>query len=71
MVDGHPAPLAATVTAIAPSGDETTHRFELRADLPAAAGLRAGLFARLLVPGVAARSPPDGPRGRAVRRGAA
>jgi RND family efflux transporter MFP subunit len=54
LVDGQPAPLAATVTAIAPSGDPTTHRFELKADLPGAPGLRAGLFARLLVPGVAA-----------------
>jgi hypothetical protein len=43
----------ATVTAIAPSGDPTTHRFEVKADLPAAPGLRAGLFARLLVPGLA------------------
>jgi hypothetical protein len=42
------------VTAIAPAGDPTTHRFELKADLPQAQGLRAGLFARLLVPGVAA-----------------
>ena len=54
MVDGQPGPLTATVSAIAPSGDPTTHRFELKADLPAAAGLRAGLFARLLVPGVVA-----------------
>jgi len=53
VVDGQPAPLDATVTAVAPSGDATTHRFDLKADLPAAAGLRAGLFARLLVPGVA------------------
>jgi len=52
LVDGQPGPLAAVVTALAPSGDPTTHRFELKADLPAAAGLRAGLFARLLVPGV-------------------
>jgi RND family efflux transporter MFP subunit len=54
IVDGQPGPLTATVTAIAPSGDPTTHRFELKADLPEASGLRAGLFARLLVPGVAA-----------------
>jgi RND family efflux transporter MFP subunit len=53
VVDGQAAPLTATVTAVAPSGDPTTHRFELKADLPAASGLRAGLFARLLVPGVA------------------
>jgi RND family efflux transporter MFP subunit len=54
MVDGQAGPLTATVTAIAPSGDPTTHRFELKADLTGAAGLRAGLFARLLVPGLAA-----------------
>jgi hypothetical protein len=40
------------VTAVAPSGDPTTHRFEVKADLPAAPGLRAGLFARLLVLGL-------------------
>ena len=54
VVDGQPEPLTATVAAVAPSGDPTTHRFEVKADLPAAPGLRAGLFARLLVPGVAA-----------------
>jgi RND family efflux transporter MFP subunit len=54
VVDGQPAPLAATVVAVAPSGDATTHRFEVKADLPAASGLRAGLFARLLIPGVVA-----------------
>jgi RND family efflux transporter MFP subunit len=54
LVDGQAAPLDATVNAVAPSGDPTTHRFELKADLPEASGLRAGLFARLLVPGVAA-----------------
>ena len=53
-MDGQAAPIAATVSAIAPSGDPTTHRFELKADLPAAQGLRAGLFARLLVPAGAA-----------------
>jgi RND family efflux transporter MFP subunit len=53
-VDGQHRPLPATVTAVAPSGDPTTHRFEVKADLPGAPGLRAGLFARLLVPGVAA-----------------
>jgi RND family efflux transporter MFP subunit len=56
LVDGQPRPLTAAVTAIAPSGDATTHRFELKADLPAASGLRAGLFTRVLVPGVAAES---------------
>jgi RND family efflux transporter MFP subunit len=54
LVDGQAGPLTATVTAVAPSGDPTTHRFELKADLPDVSGLRAGLFARLLIPGVAA-----------------
>ena len=53
LVDGQPGPLVATVTAVAPSGDPTTHRFELKADLPPAPGLRAGLFARLFVHGAA------------------
>jgi multidrug efflux system membrane fusion protein len=53
-VDGQAGPLAAKVTAVAPSGDPTTHRFEVKADLPSAPGLRAGLFARLVVPAVAA-----------------
>ena len=51
QVDGQAAPLTATVSAVAPAGDPTTHRFGLKADLPSAPGLRAGLFARLLVPG--------------------
>jgi RND family efflux transporter MFP subunit len=54
IVDGQAGPLTATVVAVAPSGDATTHRFEVKADLPDASGLRAGLFARLLVPGVVA-----------------
>jgi RND family efflux transporter MFP subunit len=54
LVDGQAGPLTATVTAISPSGDPTTHRFEMKADVPPSPGLRAGLFARLLVPGVAA-----------------
>jgi len=54
QVDGQASALDATVTAVAPSGDPTTHRVEVKVDLPAAPGLRAGLFARLLVPGMAA-----------------
>jgi len=56
LVDGQPEPLPVVVTAVAPSGDPTTHRFALQADLPIAPGLRAGLFARLLVPGVTAEA---------------
>jgi RND family efflux transporter MFP subunit len=50
LVDGQEAPLPATVRAVSAAGDPATHRFEVRADLPAAPGLRSGLFARLLVP---------------------
>jgi RND family efflux transporter MFP subunit len=49
-VDGQAAPLEAIVRAVAQAGDPTTHRFEVRADLPAAGGLRSGLFARLALP---------------------
>jgi NAD(P)H-flavin reductase len=57
------------VSAVAPSGDSTTHRFEVKADLPAAPGLRAGLFARLLVPGVAAEARILVPAAAAFERG--
>jgi RND family efflux transporter MFP subunit len=50
FVDGQPEPLPATVRSVSPAGDPTTHRFEVRADLPRARGLRSGLFARLALP---------------------
>lgn len=46
-VDGQAQPLEAIVRSVSPAGDPTTHRFEVRADLPRAGGLRSGLFARL------------------------
>jgi RND family efflux transporter MFP subunit len=49
-IDGQAAPVAATVRSVAPAADPATHRVEVRADLAPAAGLRSGLFARLLVP---------------------
>jgi membrane fusion protein, multidrug efflux system len=49
-VDGQDAPLDAVVRVVSSAGDQSTHRFEVRADLPAATGLRSGLFARLLLP---------------------
>ena len=55
-VDGIAQPLRARVTALSPAGDPSTHRFELRADLPAAEGLRSGLFARLALPSPAGRA---------------
>jgi RND family efflux transporter MFP subunit len=54
-VDGIAEPLRVRVTALSPAGDPATHRFELRADLPAlpaSSGLRSGLFARLVLPSV-------------------
>jgi hypothetical protein len=49
-VDSVAEAVSATVTAVSPAGDPTTHRFELRADVAAASGLRSGLFARLSIP---------------------
>jgi RND family efflux transporter MFP subunit len=69
QVDGQAAPLAATVTAIAPAGDPTTHRFELKAEIPGAPGLRAGLFARLLVPGVTSEAKLTVPAAAVFERG--
>lgn len=57
LVDGQPGPLTSILRAVSASGDPATHRFEVRADLPAVSGLRSGLFARLLVP-----SPAGAPR---------
>ena len=51
QVDGQAEPLEAVVRSVSPAGDPATHRFEVRADLPPASGLRSGLFARLAVPG--------------------
>jgi RND family efflux transporter MFP subunit len=53
LVDGQPTALPATLRAISPAGDPATHRFEVKADLPAASGLRSGLFARIDWPAVA------------------
>jgi RND family efflux transporter MFP subunit len=49
-VDGLATPLTARLTSVSPAGDPATHRFEVKADLPSAPGLRSGLFARLLLP---------------------
>jgi RND family efflux transporter MFP subunit len=55
-VDGQPSPIEGTVRAIAPSGDALTHRVQVRADLPATAGVRSGMFARIrLAPAPAAK----------------
>jgi RND family efflux transporter MFP subunit len=69
LVDGQPAPLTAIVTAVAPGGDPVTHRSEVKADLPAAVGLRAGVFARLLVPGPATEAALHLPASALLARG--
>jgi multidrug efflux pump subunit AcrA (membrane-fusion protein) len=50
QVDGQHEALVAVLRAVSPAGDPSTHRFEVKADLPQAPGLRSGLFARLLLP---------------------
>jgi RND family efflux transporter MFP subunit len=50
LVDGQAGPLDSVVRVVSPAGDPSTHRFEVRADLPAVPGLRSGLFARLQLP---------------------
>jgi RND family efflux transporter MFP subunit len=50
LVDGVPEPVPATVRVLVPAADPATHRFEVRAELEPGLGLRAGLFARLLLP---------------------
>lgn len=49
-IDGIAEPVEAVVRSVSPVGDPTTHRFEARADLKPATGLRSGLFARLWLP---------------------
>jgi len=49
-IDGTEARIEATVRALSPAGDPTTHRFEVQADLPRVPGLRSGVFARLWLP---------------------
>lgn len=49
-LDGIAAPQPATIHDLAASADPSTHRFTLRADIAPTNGVRAGLFARILVP---------------------
>jgi multidrug efflux pump subunit AcrA (membrane-fusion protein) len=44
------SPVNATIRAVAPGGDPTTHRVEIKADLGEAPGVRSGSFARLSLP---------------------
>jgi multidrug efflux pump subunit AcrA (membrane-fusion protein) len=48
-IDGIATPVSAVIHDLSPSADSSTHRFSLRADLPPLEGVRAGLFARILV----------------------
>jgi len=48
-IDGSAEPVRVRIRSVAPSGDPATHRFEVRADLPRLSGVRAGVFARLLL----------------------
>jgi membrane fusion protein, multidrug efflux system len=68
VVDGH-EPLAATVSVVSAAADAATHRFEVRADLPRAPGLRSGLFARLLVPAAVGEPQLSVPRAAVFERG--
>lgn len=68
-VDGQTAPLKGTVRALSPAGDPSTHRFEVRADLAPTAGLRSGLFARLLLPNPASEPKLTVPKNAVFERG--
>ncbi len=68
-VDGQAEPLRVVVTTLALAGDPATHRFELRADLPATPGLRSGLFARLVLPAAGAEPGLSIPAAAAFARG--
>jgi len=48
-IDGVTKPVAAVIHDLSLSGDPSTQRFTLRADIGAEPGLRAGLFARILI----------------------
>jgi len=69
LVDGQDEPLEATITSVAPAGDPTTHRVEVKAAVPLAPGLRAGTFARLLVPALAGEARLRVPRSAVFPRG--
>ncbi len=68
-VDGVDRQVVAIINAISPAGDPSTHRFELRADLPDDPGLRSGLFARVAIPNSDALTVPVVSTEALVRRG--
>jgi len=68
-LDGTETSFFATVHDLASSADPSTHRYTLRADIPERNGVRAGLFARLLVPSPGGGSRVLVPSGAILRRG--
>ncbi len=69
QVDGVSEPTPATLRSISPAGDPATHRFEVKADLAQAPGLRSGLFARLVLPSPTAEARLLVPEAAVFRRG--
>jgi len=69
QVDGQPAPVAARISALSRAADPATHRFEARAEVANAPGLRSGLFARLLLPTPGGVERLQAPKAALVRRG--
>lgn len=68
-LDGVATSFTATIHDLASSADPSTHRFTLRADIPSAAGVRAGLFARVLVASPGGEPRVLVPAGAILRRG--
>jgi membrane fusion protein (multidrug efflux system) len=69
QVDGEVAALDAVIRSLSPAGDPATHRFEVRATLPETAGIRSGVFARLLVPAAGPETRLLVPEAAVFRRG--
>jgi RND family efflux transporter MFP subunit len=69
LCDGQSEPREATIIAVAPAGDLNTHRVEVKAAVPSAPGLRAGTFARLLVPAPAGEARLRVPQSAVFSRG--
>jgi membrane fusion protein, multidrug efflux system len=63
------APIEARLAVIAPAGDPASQRVLIKADLPPDAGVRAGSFVRMRLPG-GGESPVSVPRAALVERGA-
>lgn len=68
-IDGTEAPINGVVRTIAPSADPSTHRFTVRVEVPSMTGIRGGLFAHLLVPGVGEGGTLTAPASALFRRG--